>query len=86
MYDVEAQTSRAIQALSDTLRLTGHSLADLIKVNCYLVDAADIPAFGKTYARYFNATSGPIRTLVVVKALPHVHIRVEIEGIALVRA
>jgi enamine deaminase RidA (YjgF/YER057c/UK114 family) len=37
-YDIEAQTRRVIQALSEALALAGHSLKDLIKVNCYLVD------------------------------------------------
>merc|ERR1711865_350024 len=36
-YDVEAQTSRVIEALGQALALAGHSLKDLIKVNCYLV-------------------------------------------------
>ena len=84
-YDAEAQTTRVIEALEQALALVGHSLSDLIKVNCYLVDLADMPAFGKAYSRYFDAKTGPARTTVVVKALPHKDIRVEIEGIALER-
>ena len=85
LYDVEAQTHRVVQALSEALALAAHSLADLVKVNVYLVDAADIPAFNRAYAQHFDADAGPIRTMVVVKRLPHKDIRVEIEGIALVR-
>jgi len=84
-YDVEAQTHRVIQALSEALALADHSLADLVKVNVYLVEAADIPAFNTAYAQHFNADTGPIRTMIVVKRLPHKDIRVEIEGIALAR-
>eukprot|EP01063_Lacrimia_lanifica_P010178 TRINITY_DN16920_c0_g2_i1.p1 TRINITY_DN16920_c0_g2~~TRINITY_DN16920_c0_g2_i1.p1 ORF type:complete len:154 (+),score=26.34 TRINITY_DN16920_c0_g2_i1:42-503(+) len=86
VYDVEAQTCRVIQALRDALGLVGHALDDLVKVNCYLVDLADMPAFGRAYARFFDAKTGPVRTTVVVKNLPHKDIRVEIEGVALDRA
>ena len=81
-YDVEAQTCRVIEALREALELVGHSLEDLVKVNCYLVDPADMAAFGRAYSKYFDASTGPVRTTVTVKALPHQHIRVEIEGIA----
>lgn len=50
---IAAETDRIMADAADVLKRAGASIKDIVKVNVYLVDAADFPAFNEAYAKYF---------------------------------
>lgn len=80
---IEAQTRRALENLTACLRAGGAGLDDVLKVNAYLADPADFPAFNEVYREFFKEPY-PARTTVGV-SLPG-EIAVEIEAVARVQA
>jgi 2-iminobutanoate/2-iminopropanoate deaminase len=77
---VAAQTEQIFQNLTVLLEAAGKSLADVVKVNVYLVDIKRFAEMNEVYARHFVAPY-PARTTVGVAALP-LSAEVEIEMIA----
>jgi len=86
VLDVAIQTRAVIENIADILAAVGASLADLVQVTCYLVDMADFPAYNAAYAHYFDAATGPTRTTVAVRELPHPDLLIEIQAIAVLPA
>jgi 2-iminobutanoate/2-iminopropanoate deaminase len=78
--DVAAQTRRVFDNLESVLSAAGCGLADVVKVNVYLIDMRDFEAMNSAYAEYFSAPF-PARTTVAVAGLP-LGARVEIELVA----
>ena len=76
---ITAQTRRALDNLGACLAAAGCDFGDVLKVNAYLADLDDFPAFNAVYSEYFAAPY-PARTTVGV-ALPG-GILVEIEAVA----
>ena len=81
--DIAVQTRAVIENIRDILAAVGATLSDLVQVTCYLVDMADFHAYSAAYAEYFDATSGPTRTTVAVRELPHPDLLIEIQAIAI---
>jgi 2-iminobutanoate/2-iminopropanoate deaminase len=77
---VAAQTEQIFQNLTVLLEAAGKSLADVVKVNVYLVDIKRFAEMNEVYARHFVAPY-PARTTIGVAALP-LNAEVEIEMIA----
>ena len=50
----------------------------------YRVDMADFAGYNEVYAEYFDHT-GPTRTTVAVRELPHPHLLIEIQAVAVRR-
>lgn len=86
VLDVAIQTRAVIENIADILAVVGASLADLVQVTCYLVDMADFPAYNAAYAQYFHAATGPTRTTVAVRELPHPDLLIEIQAVAVLPA
>ncbi len=86
VLDVAIQTRAVIENIADILAVVGASLADLVQVTCYLVDMADFPAYNAAYAQYFDAATGPTRTTVAVRELPHPDLLIEIQAVAVLPA
>lgn len=86
VLDVAIQTRAVIENIADILAVVGAGLADLVQVTCYLVDMADFPAYNAAYAQYFDAATGPTRTTVAVRELPHPDLLIEIQAIAVLPA
>jgi 2-iminobutanoate/2-iminopropanoate deaminase len=63
--DVAAQTEQALRNVAAVLDAAGSSLDDVVRVDAYLTDPADLPAYNDVYARWFGA-SPPARTTVFV--------------------
>ncbi|USQ81685.1 Rid family detoxifying hydrolase [Ornithinimicrobium faecis] len=78
--DVGTQTQRVFANLKHVLGAAGCTLADVIKVNVYLISMADFAAVNEVYATVFEAPY-PARTTVAVAELP-LGARVEIELVA----
>jgi 2-aminomuconate deaminase len=80
--DIAEQTEGVLDNLSDLLIAAGADLGHLVDVNVFLTDMSLFPAYNKVYNAYFDAQTGPTRTTVAVKALPHPNILIEIKAVA----
>ncbi|NAS25648.1 RidA family protein [Herbidospora sp. NEAU-GS84] len=80
--DIRAQTRAVIENIGDILASAGAGLSDLVQVTTYLVNMNDFGGYNEVYAEYFDET-GPARTTVAVHQLPHPHLLIEIQAVAL---
>ncbi|MBQ1051650.1 RidA family protein [Micromonospora sp. C51] len=80
--DIRAQTRAVIENIADLLRSVGAELADLVQVTSYLVNMNDFGGYNEVWAEFFDAT-GPTRTTVAVHQLPHPHLLIEMQAVAL---
>ncbi|MDM4720391.1 RidA family protein [Micromonospora sp. WMMA1363] len=82
--DIRAQTRAVIENVRDLLRSVGADLVDLVQVTSYLVNMNDFGGYNEVWAEFFDAT-GPTRTTVAVHQLPHPHLLIEMQAVALLR-
>lgn len=75
------QTRAVIENIRAVLAAAGCDLDDLVQATSFLVDMNDFAAYNAVWAEYFDE-QGPARTTVAVHALPHPHLRIEIQAIA----
>ncbi|MET0422848.1 MAG: RidA family protein [Actinoplanes sp.] len=80
--DIAVQTSAVIENIRDILREVGADLTDLVQITTYLVNMNDFGGYNAVYASYFDET-GPTRTTVAVHQLPHPHLLLEMQAVAL---
>ena len=81
VLDIAAQTAAVIDNIGDILAAVGFALADLVQITTYLVDMKDFARYNEVYATYFDET-GPTRTTVAVKELPHPDLLIEMQAVA----
>ena len=67
--DIEAQIRRVFDNLQAVARAAGGSLADVVKLNVFLVDLNHFPVVNQVMADYF-AEPYPARAAIGVAALP----------------
>jgi 2-aminomuconate deaminase len=79
--DVGVQTREVLANIADILGSVGAGLGDLVQVTTYLTSMADFDAYNAVYAEHFDE-SGPTRTTVAVAELPHPHLLIEIQAVA----
>src|SRR5688500_7057300 len=79
--DIRVQTRAVIEGISTILHSVGAGLADLATVTTFLVDMADFAGYNEVYGEFFD-DSGPARTTIAVRQLPHPHLLIEMQGIA----
>lgn len=84
--DIAAQTEAVIENLRTVLRAAGADLEHLVDVTVFLVDMGDYAAFNAVYDRHFAAATGPTRTTVAVRELPHPDLLIEIKAVAVAPA
>ena len=84
--DISAQTRAVLDSIAGLLEAIGASLADVVDVTTFLVTMDDFDAYNAVYADYFAAETGPARTTVAVRQLPHPHLAIEIKAVAHRRA
>ncbi len=80
--DIRVQTRAVIENIGDLLRSVGAELTDLVQVTSYLVNMNDFGGYNEVWAAFFDAT-GPTRTTVAVHQLPHPHLLIEMQAVAL---
>lgn len=80
--DIRVQTRAVIENIRDLLRSVGADLSDLVQVTSYLVSMNDFGGYNEVWAEFFDAT-GPTRTTVAVHQLPHPHLLIEMQAVAL---
>jgi 2-iminobutanoate/2-iminopropanoate deaminase len=76
---VGAQTRRALENVRTCLAAAGCGLADVVKVNAYLVDMTDFETYNAVYREFFEPPY-PARTTVGAALAPG--LLVEIEALA----
>ena len=83
--DFEAQVEQVFRNLKIAVEAAGGTMADIVKLNTYLVaevDQASVPKLRAIRDRYVNAGKPPASTLVVVSRLAQPGWLIEIEAIA----
>jgi 2-aminomuconate deaminase len=80
--DIRVQTRAVIENVRDILRSIGADLSDLTQVTTYLVNMNDFGGYNEVYGEFFDET-GPARTTVAVHQLPHPHLLIEMQAVAL---
>jgi 2-aminomuconate deaminase len=80
--DIRVQTRAVIENIRDLLREVGADLGDLVQVTTYLMSMNDFGGYNEVWAEYFDE-SGPTRTTVAVHQLPHPHLLIEMQAVAL---
>lgn len=77
---IEGQTRQVLENLKAVLEAAGSGLDEVVKVNAYLVDMGEFPAFNRAYEEYFDEPY-PARATIGVSALPAGG-RIEVDCIA----
>jgi 2-oxo-3-hexenedioate decarboxylase len=81
--DIRVQTRAVIENIRGLLQAVDVDLADLVQLTTYLVNMNDFGGYNEVYAEFFDA-GGPTRTTVAAHQLPHPHLLIEIQAVALV--
>ena len=79
--DIRAQTRAVITTIEAILYEVGADLTDLVQVTTYLVSMNDFAGYNEVYAELLDE-SGPTRTTVAVHQLPHPHLLIEMQAVA----
>ena len=80
--DIRVQTRAVLDNVAALLEEVGLSLDDLVDVTSFLVTMDDFEGYNEVYGEYFDAETGPARTTVAVRELPHPHLAIEIKAVA----
>jgi 2-iminobutanoate/2-iminopropanoate deaminase len=77
----EAQAARCFENIRAILAEAGMGFSDIVRLDTFLVDPADLPAYMAVRGRY---VSEPPRasTLLVIQALARPQVRIEVEAVA----
>lgn len=81
--DIGEQTRATIKNIEATLNAAGAELSDLVEVSTYLVNMDDFKGYNDVYSEFFDSQTGPARTTVAVRTLPHPNLLIEIKAVAL---
>jgi len=81
--DIRKQTKAVIENLDTLLESVGASIKNLVDVTTFLVNMEDFKGYNEVYGEFFDQT-GPTRTTVAVKELPHPNLLIEMKVIAMV--
>ncbi len=81
--DIRKQTKAVIQNINTLLESIGASIDNLVDVTTFLVNMEDFKGYNEVYGEFFDHT-GPTRTTVAVKELPHPNLLIEMKVIAMV--
>jgi 2-aminomuconate deaminase len=82
--DIRVQTTAVIENIRDILASVGADLGDVVQITSYLVNMNDFLGYNEVYARFFDE-NGPSRTTVAVHQLPHPHLLIEIQAVAVLK-
>jgi len=83
--DLEAQAERVFANVKLAVEAAGASMADIVKMNTYIVasvDPADVPKMRAVRGRYFGSGTPPASTLVYVSRLAQPGWLIEVEVVA----
>jgi 2-iminobutanoate/2-iminopropanoate deaminase len=66
---IETQARQALGNLDYLLREVGGSLADVVQITFFLIDAKDVAGMNKVYNEFFKAPPYPSRATIVAREL-----------------
>ncbi|MFL5578565.1 MAG: RidA family protein [Gemmatimonadaceae bacterium] len=84
--DFRAQARQVFENLGRALAAEGATFADVVKLNFYVLDVAQLPALRAVRDEYVNRRAPPASTLVEVRRLFRDDVLLEVEAIAAVRS
>ncbi len=79
--DIQSQTRAVLDNISTILESAGANLQEVVELTVFLTNMDDFEPYNEVYSEYFDY-SGPARTTVAVRELPHPHLLIEIKAIA----
>jgi len=82
--DLRAQATQTFENLKAALQASGASFDNVVKLNSYFVDMAQLPAFREVRDKYVNTANPPASTAVQVSRLFREGFLVEVEAVAVV--
>jgi enamine deaminase RidA (YjgF/YER057c/UK114 family) len=80
--DARAQMVQAFENLKLALAEVGATFKDLVKINNYLIDIADLKHYREVRDMYINTAAPPVSTLIVVAGLAISGMLFEIDAVA----
>jgi enamine deaminase RidA (YjgF/YER057c/UK114 family) len=80
--DFRAQAVQVFENLKAALASVGATFADVVKLNSYLADIADLPVLRDVRVRYLNAKALPASTTIAVFGFARPGALLEIEAVA----
>lgn len=80
--DFRAQTQQVFENIRAALEAVGATFKDVVKLNIYVVDLSQVPAFREVRDKYVNTKQPPASTLVEVRKLTREELLIEIEAVA----
>ena len=80
--DIREQTRAVLENIATILAAAGLGLEHVVDLTTCLVNMSDYAGYNEVYNGFFDAASGPSRTTVGVKELPHPHLLIEIKVVA----
>lgn len=80
--DIRAQTRAVLANIAAILKSVNVSLDDVVQVTTYLVNMTDFAGYNEVWAEHFDQHA-PARTTVAVHQLPHPHLLIEMQAVAL---
>ncbi len=78
--DVADQTERAIEIIRLALAEAGASLADVVRLRCYIADQADFMTVAETIGRHFADIRPANTTVCAILALPEMKVEIEVSA------
>jgi enamine deaminase RidA (YjgF/YER057c/UK114 family) len=82
--DIGAQARQAFENLKAALQAVGAGFDQVVKLNCYLVDASQLPAVREVRDEYVNQRRLPASTAVEVRRLFRENLLIEVEAVAVI--
>ena len=79
--DIRRQTRAVILNIRDILQSMHADLENVVEISAFLVNMEDFDGYNEVYGEFFDET-GPARTTVAVRQLPHPHLLIEIKAVA----
>ena len=79
--DVTAQARQCFKNIETVLAAAGAKMSDVVKINCFLTRAQDVPAYAGVRAEVFPV-DGPASSTVIVTAMVRPEYLVEVEAVA----
>lgn len=83
--DFRAQARQVFENIRAGLAASGATFNDVVKINIYILDAAQIPVLREIRDQYINTAHPPASTLVEVRRLFRDDVLLEIEAVAAVK-
>ena len=79
---IREQTVQTFANVEATLKAAGATMADVMKITCFLVRENDYKVYAQEREKAFPANAQPASSTVIVKALVRPGLLVEVEAIA----